>query len=317
MEMDLDAFTLDQLRTMRLVAREGSFSAAARRLQRVQSAVSQAMANLEAALGVTLWDRGARVPALTPAGAAVLAAAERVCAEADALRGLAASLRGGTEATVSVCVDALFPLPVLAEVCGAFAGAFPTVDLRVDTQALSAVSARVLDGSATLGVVSPMGVLPGLVRRRLATVRMVPVASPKHPLARPRGAVPLARFADAVQVVLAERGGADVSDQAVLSRRTWRVADLHTKHALLRAGLGWGNVPEHLAREDLRRKRLVVVRPETWHEDEHLLHLYAVHRADAALGPAHRWLIERLAARCAEAVAPPRRARGSRPRKTP
>lgn len=297
--MEMDNFTLDQLRTMLLVAREGSFSAAARKLRRVQSAVSQSMANLESALGLPLWDRSTKVPTLTPQGRAVLAAAERVCAEADALRGLAGSMAAGTEASVSMCVDALFPLPVLAEVCSGFAEAFPDVDLRVDTQALSAVSARVLDGTATLGVVSPMGAIPGLVRHHLAKIKMVPVASPRHPLAKVRGPIPLARLAQAVQIVLAERGGDGVDDQGVLSRRTWRVADLHAKQALLRAGLGWGNLPEHLAREDLRRKRLVRVRPEGWSEEEHTLHLSAVHRADARLGPAHRWLIARLAQLCA------------------
>lgn len=296
--MEMDAFTLDQLRAMLLVAREGSFSAAARGLGRVQSAVSQSMSKLEAALGVTLWDRATKSPTLTPEGRAVLAAAERVCAEADGLRGLAASMVAGTEASVSMCVDALFPLPVLAELCRGFAEAFPDVDLRVDTEALSVVSARVLDGTATLGVVSPMGATPGLTRRRLAKVRMVPVASPKHPLAKVRGPIPAARFAQAVQVVLAERGGDRVDDQGVLSPRTWRVADLHTKQALLRAGLGWGNLPEHLVREDLRRKRLVRVRPESWSDDEHTLHLSAVHRAGARLGPAHRWIIARLSELC-------------------
>lgn len=307
--MEMDDFTLDQLRALTVVAREGSFSAAGRSLRRVQSAVSQSMAKLEAALGVTLFDRGARPPALTPEGEAVLAAARRVCAEVDALKGVGASLRSGTEAAVSLCVDALFPLGVLASVCRSFASAFPTVDLRVDTQTLSAVSARVLDGSATLGVVSPPGLAPGLRRRRLAAVRMVPVAAPSHPLARHRGPIPASLFAEAVQVVLAERGVRGVDDQAVLSRRSWRVADLHTKHALLREGMGWGNLPEHLARDDLRRKRLVVVRPETWRDDEHLLTLYAVHRPDLGVGPAHAWLLDRLAQDCTAALGSARRIR--------
>ena len=68
-------------------------------------------------------------------------------------------------------------------------GAFPAVDLRIDIQVLSAVSARVLDGSATLGVTSPAGILPGLQRQALAAIRMLPVVSsprfaPTHGTAR-------------------------------------------------------------------------------------------------------------------------------------
>ena len=65
----------------------------------------------------------------------------------------------GVEASVSLCLDALFPVDALLDACSAFAKEFPAVDLRVDTQLMSAVSARVLDGSATLGVVY-LGLFP-------------------------------------------------------------------------------------------------------------------------------------------------------------
>lgn len=55
-----ETITLDQLRLFLCVAEEGSFSAAGRRLGRVQSAVSQGVANLESALGVLLFDRTGR-----------------------------------------------------------------------------------------------------------------------------------------------------------------------------------------------------------------------------------------------------------------
>lgn len=61
----LDALSLDQLRTFVTVANEGSFSAAARKLNRVQSAVSDLIAKLEANIGVPLFDRSNRYPTLT------------------------------------------------------------------------------------------------------------------------------------------------------------------------------------------------------------------------------------------------------------
>lgn len=299
-----DPFTLDQLRTLLLVAEHGSFSAAARKLRRVQSAVSQSMANLENDLGVSLWNRETRAPTLTEPGRAVLSAARRVCAEADALHWLVQGMASGLEASVQLCVDSLFPLPALAELCSAFAREFPAVDLRVDTQTMSAVSERVLEGSATLGVVTPKGLARGLESHPLAPVRMVAVVAPSHALAGARGTIPLRRFADVVQVVLTERNAQGTEDQGVLSHRTWRIADIHTKQALLRAGLGWGNLPEHLVREDLRSGALLRIRPEGWRDDEHTLMLSAVHRSDAPFGPAHRWLVANLATLCKLAVSP-------------
>ncbi|MBL8720955.1 MAG: LysR family transcriptional regulator [Myxococcales bacterium] len=293
-----DPVTLDQLRTLVAVAEAGSFSGAARRLQRVQSAVSTAMANLEGHLGVVVFDRAPRVPALTDAGRAVLASARRVIGEVDGLRRLTSDLADGLEAHVSLCVDALFPVPALVELCASFARTFPSVDLRVDTQTLSAVSERVLSGSSTLGVVSPLGIAPGLERKVLGPVRMIPVVEKNHPLARKRGPLSVAAFADCVQIVLSERHDDGVPDQAVLSPRTWRVADLHTKHALLRAGLGWGNLPAHLVEADLKARRLVAIHPSAWGEDEHVLYLSAVYRADAAFGRAHRWALAELERLC-------------------
>jgi DNA-binding transcriptional LysR family regulator len=294
-----DPVTLDQLRAFVAVVEEGSFSAAARKLKRVQSAISTSMANLEDQLGVSIWDRTTKVATLTAQGTALLAATRRVLGEVDSLRRLTSGLVMGLEASVSLCLDALFPLQALLQLCEGFAREFPAVDLRIDTQVMSAVSARVLDGSATLGVASPAGIAKGLEREALASIRMVPVVSPSHALAAQKGRIPTKLFADCVQLVLSERSDAGVADQAVLSPRTWRVADLHTKHMMLRAGLGWGNLPEHVVRDDLRSRKLVVIRPAAWGADEHTLHLSAIYRSDAMFGPAHRWLLTQLPILCA------------------
>jgi len=309
-----DPVTLDQLRALVAVAEHGSFSAAARKLQRVQSAISTAMANLEDQLGVPIWDRSTKVARLTSQGQAVLTAARRVLAEVDALRHLTSGMVLGLEASVSLCVDALFPVGVLVELCAAFAKEFPTVDLRVDTQVLSVVSARVLAGAATLGVAAEHGLGAGLERKVLAPIRMLPVVGPRHPLAGVRGAIPTVRLRDAVQIVLSERSEAGVADQGVLSPRTWRVADLHTKHALLRASLGWGNLPEHLAADDIARRRLVPLRLAEWGDIEQELLLCAIYRGDTSFGPAHRWLLQRLETACLSGAGETRRKKPSRAR---
>lgn len=309
----IEGVTLDQLRALLAVVDEGSFSAAARRLRRVQSAVSHAMAALEAQLGVALFDRSRRRPALTERGRLVEAAARRVLGEVAELGRVADGLAGGLEPAVAIVVDAVFPLDALVEVCRGFNRAHKDVALRVHTETLSAVSALVRDGTCQLGVVGPTADASGLEKRHLSTVRMIPVCAPTHPLGRARGRLPTARLAAHVQIVLGERGAeADAPDHGVLSPQTWRVVDLATKHRLLLGGLGWGNLPESMVRGDLARRRLVRLHPEAWGEDEHLLALSLVHRPDVSLGPAARWLAERLGATCAAATTP-RRARPAAP----
>jgi len=301
-EMVLDTITLDQLRILATVVDEGSFSAAARKLGRVQSAVSTAMANLEDQLGVPLWDRSQRAATLTEQGKAMLGAARRVLADVDGLRMLAATMKGGVEAAVSLCVDAVFPTSALVDMCRGFAKEFPSVELRVDVQTMTVVAQRVLDGAATVGVALAAGVSPQLERQALTPIAMVPVVAASHPLARRRGRLSVAALGEYIQIVLSERAQAGAPDQGVLSARTWRVHDLETKRAMLLAGLGWGNLPIHMVRTDLQKGRLARIRPQAWADDEHTLHLSLIYRRDTTLGPAHRWVLDQLSTLCASAA---------------
>src|SRR3546814_13495285 len=82
----LDGISLDQLRAFIAAVDEGSFSAAARKLYRVQSAVSGWVGGLENQLGVVLFDRTTRFPKLTPAGALLLVDARNVVSGVDAMK---------------------------------------------------------------------------------------------------------------------------------------------------------------------------------------------------------------------------------------
>jgi DNA-binding transcriptional LysR family regulator len=144
---------------------------------------------------------------------------------------------------------------------------------------------------------------------------LIPVVAPRHPLARVRGALSPELIAGMLQIVLSERGDAGTEDQSVLSLRSWRVADLHTKHRMLLAGLGWGTLPEHLVREDLDEGRLVAIRPADWSELEARISLYGIFRTTTTIGPAHRWLLDRLARACAAHTRKPAATGKSKPSK--
>jgi len=93
----LDGVSLDQLRAFIAAVDEGSFSAAARRLRRAQSAVSELVSNLEAQIGVQLFNRTERYPKLTPAGALLVADARSVVANVGVLKARAKGISGGLE----------------------------------------------------------------------------------------------------------------------------------------------------------------------------------------------------------------------------
>jgi len=287
--------TLDQLRVFAAVCEAGSFSAAARNLRRAQSAVSYAVANLEELLGLALFERGHRKAVLTEAGRAVLSDARLVGRLVDDLRARASGLTAGLEAEIGLVVDVMYPTDTLVALLDAFSRAFPTVALRLRIEALGAVVALVLDRSCRLGISGPMGIrAEEVVRQQMCQIELIPVCAPTHPLARLPCPPPNSAWHEHIQLVLTDRSTlTEGQDFGVVSPRTWRLGDLGAKHALLRAGLGWGRMPAHMVADDLQTGRLVRIVPN---EPGVRFPLHLIHRADTQPGPATRWLMERLLA---------------------
>lgn len=291
--MKLGEPSLDQLRIFLAVEEEGSFGGAARRLGRAISAISYGVAQMEALLGVTLFEReGSRKPVLTASGKGLLAEAKAITEASDALLAKTKSLHAGLESDVSLVLDVMVPGEVTAQVLREFRQMFPTVALRLNIEALGAVTACLLDGDARLGVAGPVVADdPALERQAIGKVELIPVAAPSHPLASSMVAPGESR--KHLQLVLSDRSSLTHGREfSVLSPLTWRLADLSAKHALLKEGIGWGNMPTHIVREDIQQGRLVELHlPEKPGAD---YTLRATWRRDARPGPATRWLIEAL-----------------------
>ena len=87
------------------------------------------------------------------------------------------------------------------------------------------------------------------------------------------------------QLVLTDRSSLTKGhDFGVMGARSWRLADLGSKHALLLAGVGWGNMPEPIVREDLAAGRLK--RLDLPDATGGLYSLEAIYRTDRPPGPA-------------------------------
>lgn len=299
----LDGVSLDQLRTFIAAVDEGSFSAAARRLNRVQSAVSGWVSSLEGQIGVVLFDRSGRYPKLTPEGVLLLADARNVVSGVDTLKARAKLMSAGLEAELSVVVDVFFPTALVSATAKAFVSRYPLTPLRLFVEGLGAGYQPVLDGRCSLGILAALPVeFPSLTSESLGQVALVTVAAPDHPLASFRRRIPKAALAKHVQLVLTDRSELSAGrDYGVKSALTWRLADLSTKHAFLRDCIGWGNMPVHMVQNDLANRTLVSLDIEGVMPAGFSLTMAAFHRASEPPGPAGRWLVDDLKARFAHA----------------
>lgn len=289
--------TLDQLMVFCTVAETGSFTLAAERLHRAQSVVSYTIANLEAILGLTLFERGRRKPVLTESGAAVLADARRVNTAFQGFQMRAAGLNSGLEAEVSLAVDVMFPMDRLVDMLEGFARNFPTVALNLRIEALGAVLQTVLEGECVLAIAGPNERWPDAISPlRIGAITLVAVAAPRHPLATLEGG-PISSVAlrDHTQLVLTDRSRLTEGQRfGVYAARVWRLADLSAKHRLLIAGLGWGYMPLHMVAADIEKGSLVRLTPADRGTFAYAVNLLT--RGDHAPGPAARWLARQITA---------------------
>ena len=290
----LDRLTLDQLRTLIAVAETGSFSGAGRRLQRVQSAVSQTVQGLEATLGIQLFDRSAKTPTLTDAGRVILDDARQMIAGAERLRARAETIAGDVEPELTLAVDAMFPNAFLMECLKALTEAFPHLSVTLFTEGLGGAEQRVREGAARLGLYTPRPQpTPDMESEFFVAIEMVPVVSADHPLAMAPAPITRALLEDQVQLVLTDRTQITAGfSGGVISRRIWRFADLGTRLNFLLRGFGWCNMPLHMVETHIKAGQLK--RLQLKENNTLTLPIHVVHARSRPPGRAGRWLMDDL-----------------------
>ena len=264
----LDGVTINQLRTFVAVCDEGSFSAAARQLRRAQSAVSHAVAALEGALQVDLFERDVRRAALTVAGRSLLPDARAVIARTDEMKNRASSIARVGAPQISLAVDVYFPRAHLIGCLRTLQANAPTAAINLRMTTMGGGEDLVLDGTCAIAVTVadiPEARSGAIERHWLCETPMATVCAPTHPLAAGTGAITREEFGRHVQLVVTDnQPGAEKTQKSVAGERQWLLNDLGAKHDLLLAGLCWGHMPSHLVADDLASGALVELRRRAW-----------------------------------------------------
>jgi len=290
----IDPLTLDQMRVLVAVAETGSFSAAARRLGRVQSAVSQAVNTMEQVLGVALFDRSEQKPVLTSAGAILLKDARRLIEGARTMKSRAAAIAKDVEPELSFAVDAIFPNSLLMASLQRVADEFPQTPVTVFTETLGGAEQRLRDGVVGFALYPLVGAgASDLTTEFLTGVSVVPVVAAHHPLAREGPPVSRETLEPHTQLVLTDRTPLTQNLQGgIVSHHIWRFADLATRLEFLLAGFGWCNMPTHLVEDHIAAGRLVTL--DIAGRDPFEFRIHVVHERGRDIRRAGRWLIADL-----------------------
>ena len=176
---------LHQLEVFLAVAREKSFSRAAKSLLRTQPAISLAVRRLEDELGESLFDRSSKIPALTDAGELLLQYAERLLNLRGEIPSALAELRHLERGRVRVGANetgALYLLPLIAR----YRRLYPHVKVEIVRSLARNLPQELLKRNLDLGVLSYRPRDSHLASVVVYRDRLSFVVYPAHPLARRR-----------------------------------------------------------------------------------------------------------------------------------
>jgi DNA-binding transcriptional LysR family regulator len=244
------------LGVFREVARQGSFTAAARALGFTQSAVSRQVSALESEFGAELFDRLPRGVRLTESGRCLLSHAEavldRLTAAADDLRALR-SLAGGR---LRVGAFPTADTSLVPRAVAAFRAAYPGVQLSFAEGFVRDLVARLAagpgPGDLDVAVVTSTvpGLLDGLKLRHVMDDKMFVAMHPSHPCAG-QASVRLAELAAEDWIAGSSRleetlfgavGGA-VAEAGFRPRIRYVIREWVAKQGFVAAGLGVTLIP--------------------------------------------------------------------------
>jgi DNA-binding transcriptional LysR family regulator len=240
------AFTSDSVQVFLAVLDQGSFSAAARALGRVPSAVSMAVAHLEAELALQLFDRTGREPRPTDAARALEPQARQIALQLRALQAHALSLTQGLEERLTLAIAPELMSARWSGPLAQLAAEYPLLDVEVLVAPQSDALTLLHTGRAQLALVFERPLLDGRERfQQVGAETLVAVAAPHHPLLQTE-ALGEAHLAATRQIVIAGRDTGVADTRVLFARHLWHTDSPEAACGLLEAGLGWGWLPRSL-----------------------------------------------------------------------
>ncbi|MGB7755440.1 MAG: LysR family transcriptional regulator [Salinisphaera sp.] len=257
-----ESVRLEALEALDAIDRHGSFAAAAASLYRVPSAISYTVNQLEAELGIHVFDRTGHRAVLTPAGRLLLDEGRRILVATRELAAAARRQADHWEPELKIAIDATQQPADLWSLIGEFTAAHPAINVRMNEEVLAGSWEALVDERVDLaiGVTEPPA-HASIQRLGFGRIEFVFCCAPDYPLA----GVPGPLSADTIRahraLVVADtaRQFAPRSGNLIDGQPRLTVTSMRTKIEALERGLGVGYCPRHWVADALAGKRLVAL----------------------------------------------------------
>ena len=268
----------------------GSFSAAARKLGKQPSTVSEAIANLEIDLGLVLFDRHTRRPTLTVQGRAMLVHAQQVLQANDQLQRSAQRLAEGLESHLTLVLSDTYQSDRFASTLTDFEQRYPELELECMIAEHNDVVALVQKGRAHLGLVAAQPDYPPDIGFESVAERSAIglYVGKQHPLAQQTHVT-----TDMLHNARELRLNTYLDDVIQRNRgQCWSSSSYLLLLEMTELGFGWAELPRWLAKR-FAADNLLELRVRGWPKS---VQVDAIWSRRHGLGPAGNCLLDTLLA---------------------
>jgi len=241
--------TIKQLRSFVMISQERSFTRAAGRMNVSQSALTIAIRDLEAEIGMPLFDRTTRSVELTSQGIGFFPVAKRMLDELsrgmDDLRALAELQKGMVVVTAASAIINV----VLAPAIHVLAASHPRIAVRIIEDATEHMASRVLNGEADFGITTLRRPVNDIERQLLLRDSLGVLCPRDHPLAAKGRDLTWSDIAKYPLASLGPEGGVramldnDPRVARILPQPMYEVSSVSSLLALVETGVGIGIFP--------------------------------------------------------------------------
>ncbi|EJK2115646.1 LysR family transcriptional regulator [Vibrio navarrensis] len=243
-------FSKSSLEMLDVVARLGSFTAAAEVLHKVPSAISYGVRQVEQELGVLLFRRLPRKVELTPAGELFIAEARMLLRQMEEVKSQTRRAAQGWQSTLKLTLDNVVKLDKLKPLVEDFYREFDFAELQINMEVFNGSWEAIAQGRAdiVIGATSAIPVGGDFEVRDMGRLDWAFVMSPAHPCVRQQVLTEefVSQFPaiclDDTSSVLPKRHTGHYPQQRRLLLPNW-----YSAIECLKNGVGVGYMPRHIA----------------------------------------------------------------------
>lgn len=253
--------SLDALLILDAIDRTGTFAGAGSELHKVPSTISYTVSKLEQDLGVMVFERQGPKVTLTSAGKELLREGRYLLRAAEDLEHRVRRVASGWETELAICMDSVFSPTALIEEVTEFYKVANLTRLRFAEETLSGSWEALLDRRVDL-LVGAVGAGPsggGYNAEIIGATEFVFAVSPQHPLAaidKPLGKAELYQY-KAIAVSDTVRKMPPRTVGLLFGQDSLTLPNMRSKYEFQLAGVGFGFLPEPLARDAIEKGLLV------------------------------------------------------------